>query len=242
MTSKWSWRNLVKGHDQMMLSKRASALRGRQRSARFAKQRTSRRQYNIMNVGELKFHDLDVDDTLISATGSIARDTIVAIAQGTTESQRVGRRCVVRHISWRWDIELLSTSSAALAISDVVRVILYLDKQCNNNTASVANILETADYKSFNQLATKRRFRILMDRVYDMNSHQGAGDGAVNDTGTYTVHDSLYKKCSIPIEWDNSVTTGVIASITSNNIGVLLISKNNACSFESKFRVRFSDA
>ncbi len=191
---------------------------------------------------ELKFHDLDIDDAVVVTGGTIAEDSCVTIAQGTTESTRIGRKCVIRNVGWRFAVELPGVSGGGTAGSDVVRVMLYLDKQTNGATATVAGILESADFQSFNQLANKGRFLILMDRNYDVNSTAGAGDGTTNDFGPNVTSDTFFKKCNIPIEYDNSVTTGAIGSVRTNNIGVLLISRGGLASFESKMRLRFSDA
>ena len=65
------------------------------------------------------------------------------------------------------------------------------------------------------------------------------GNGTANDTLGVNINDSFYKTCNMPIEYDS--TTGAITEIRSNNIGVLLLSRNGVCTFGSKFRVRFSD-
>ncbi len=189
---------------------------------------------------ELKFHDLDIDDTVVAAGGNIAEDSVLTIAQGTTESQRIGRKCVVKGIGWRFRIALPVTSAPA-ETSDVIRVILYLDKQCNGASAAVLDIVETADYQSFNQLASKSRFRTLMDRTYDIKAHSGSFDGTNDQFGEDSISDTFFKKVNIPIEYDNSATTGVITSIRSNNIGVLLLGFAGHAGFSSKMRIRFSD-
>ncbi len=188
---------------------------------------------------ETKFHDLDIDDAIIAVGGTIAQVSCLTIAQGTTESTRIGRKIIVRHIGWKFNMVLPSSASAG-ATSDTVRVILYQDKQTNGATATVTGILETNDYQSFNQLANKSRFRTLMDRTYSLNSAP-SGDGTTTNTGEHRIHASLFKKLDIAIEYDNSFTTGVIGTMRSNNIGVLLLSHSGFVVFESKMRVRFSD-
>ncbi len=189
---------------------------------------------------ELKFHDLDVDDAAIAAGATIAEDSCNTIAQGVTEVTRIGRKCTIRQIGWKWNIKLPVTAPATGAQSDTVRVILYIDKQCNGATAATTGILETADYQSFNNLANKSRFRTLMDRTYTLNVQAASGDGAANDISEYSIDDSFYKKCNIPIEFDS--TTGAITEVRSNNIGVMLVGKNGLAVFESKMRLRFSDS
>ncbi len=190
------------------------------------------------NVGaELKFHDVDIDQAAI-ATGGTVFITAVGIAQGTGESERIGRKVTIRSINWRMNI-LLPNAANLTSTNDEVRVILFLDKQANGATATVTGILESANYQSFNNLANKSRFRTLMDRVYDMNAQAGAGDGTANDAAGVVMHDALFKKVNIPIEFDS--TAGAITEIRSNNIGVLLISKSARCTLDSKMRMRFSD-
>jgi len=193
------------------------------------------------NGGELKFHDLDIDDSVIASGGNITEDSVLTIAQGTTESTRIGRKLVVRQINWKFTVSLLSTSDPS-DTSDTVRVILYLDKQTNGATAAVTDILETADYQSFKQLANKSRFTTLMDRTYSLTAQAGAFDGTNDQFGEVRIDDSFYKTCNIPIEYDNTFTTGVIGTMRSNNIGVLLLSLSGNGGFASKMRIRFSDA
>ncbi len=227
------------------LKRRAFATGGRKRGVakrrRRAVQRTRGRRAGTRM--ELKFHDLDIDDAGIDQNGTIAQVSCITIAQGTTESTRIGRKITIRQINWRFEIKYLGNASVTNT-SEVIRVILYQDKQTNGATATVTGILETDDFQSFNQLANKSRFTILMDRTYAIHQTGGSGRGTT-DTLSYgesNTVDTLFKSVSIPIEYDNAFTTGVIATVRSNNIGVLLLAEGGAlCSFESKMRLRFSD-
>ncbi len=191
-------------------------------------------------MGELKFHDLDIDDAVIASNGTIVDSSVNNIPQGVTEVTRVGRKCTIRSINWRFHILLPNSANMAAGTNDTVRVILYLDKQCNGAAAAVTDILESDNYQSFNNLANKSRFRILMDRKYQMNAQAGSGDGTSGDAAGVQYNDALYKKVNLPIEFDS--TTGALTEIRSNNIGVMLLSKVGICLFESKMRLRFSDS
>lgn len=186
---------------------------------------------------EQKFHDIVSDDTSVASAGDI-QPVLLTIAQGTTEVTRIGRRIVIRKIQWRFQLQLDATTDQAQT-SDVVRVILYQDKQANGAAATVVNILETADYQSFRNLAESQRFNVLMDRTYDLNVPAAGGNGTAIETTEFVVSDSFYKDCAIPIEYN--ATTGAITEIRSNNIGCLLISKAATADFFSQFRFRFTD-
>ena len=191
------------------------------------------------NPPELKFHDLDIDDAVVAGGGTIAQASCNLIAQGVTESQRIGRKCSIRSINWRFNVDLPIIALGTGSANEQVRVILYLDKQCNGAAAAVTDIVESANYQTFNNLANKSRFRTLMDRVYVLNPQAGAGDGTTNDFSEFSIADTFFKKCNIPIEFD--ATTGAITEIRSNNIGVLLLGKSGVAQFESKMRLRFED-
>ncbi len=192
---------------------------------------------------EMKFHDLDIDDAVIASGGTIAQVTCVQIAEGNGESERIGRKLTVKRINWRYMITMPEQDAVAdPAAPDSIRVILYLDKQANGATAAVLDIVETADFQTFNNLSNKSRFRILCDKKYELNYLTLSSDGAgVSSSNSTFLNDTFYKKCNIPIEYDNSATTGVITSIRSNNIGVLLLGASNIAGFQSKMRIRYSD-
>ncbi len=220
------------------LKARYTAPRSRFRKFRRGHDRTAGFFGRFAKGGELKFFDLDLDDAVIAAAGGLT-DSINKIAQGTTESTRIGRKCTIRSINWRFAVTLPETNLGSSAV-DTVRVILYLDKQANGATAAITDILETADYQSFNNLGNKSRFRTLMDRSFDLTAMAGGGDGTTEDYGATIITDSFFKKVNLPIEFDS--TAGAITEIKSNNIGVLLLSKNGKAGFASKIRVRFSDS
>ncbi len=189
------------------------------------------------NGGELKFHDVDLDDAVVSQAATVT-DSINKIPQGITEKTRIGRKCTIKSILWRYNLRLPATSTTG-DTSDTVRVILYLDKQCNGATIADTDLLESDDFQSFNNLANSGRFRVLMDRNHTMASPSGLGNGTTNFFGENREDFTFFKKCNIPIEFNN--TTGAITEIRSNNIGVILVSESGLVQFGSKIRLRFSD-
>lgn len=222
--------------------------RKRRRQAAFIQQLAFKRHRFVAErkkgriaTGELKFHDLDIDDAAIAGNGTIVQISCLTIPQGTTESDRIGRKVTVKMIHWKYNISTVSTATASAPEPITVRVIVYLDKQTNGATATVTGILETDNYQAFNNLANTSRFRILMDRLHTIRPTAGAGDGAANDfTGT-TINAEWHKTMNAPIEYDNTFTDGRIGTMRSNNIGVLLVGKGSGGVFDSKMRIRFSD-
>jgi len=191
--------------------------------------------------GELKFHDVSLDDTAVPATGALT-DSINLIAQGVTESTRVGRKCTIKSVYWKYTVHLpIRDAVATPDAGDCLRTIIYLDKQANGATAAITDVLETADIHGFRNLANQGRFEIVLDKLHNINYAGLASDGAGVVSQAQVINEyKFYKKCNIPLEF--SSTTGVIGEIKSNNLGVLLIStKGNTGLATSGFRLRFSD-
>ncbi len=190
--------------------------------------------------GELKFHDDSLDDTIVAASGSIAA-SLNLIPQGVRESERVGRKCVLKSVQWRYKIQIPERDGVGVpADGDTLRIIMYVDKQANGATAAITDVLETASIHSFYNLANSSRFDILCDKLNTINYLSLASDavGAVSQAKVIQ-NKKFSKKLNIPIEF--SASTGAITEIRSNNIGVILISDRGTCGFFSLFRVRFSD-
>ncbi len=189
---------------------------------------------------ELKFHDVDFNSVSIPIAGVI-QNSINFIAQGVSESQRIGRKCTIRAINWHWQLERGEIDdAAALSTPNSVRVIMYQDKQANGATAVVTDVLESADFQSFRNLSNSQRFVILYDKTITLNITNLASPSAA-DTSSSAVkrNGAFYKKCNIPLEFN--AAAGNMAEIRSNNLGLLLISDDNDTDINSKIRLRFSD-
>ncbi len=190
---------------------------------------------------EYKFHDIDINDATVASGGTIQAD-LLTIPEGNGEEERIGRQITIKKILWRYNIILPSTATAT-DTSDIVRVMLIQDKQCNGAQPAVADILESDDYQSFNNLSNSKRFRVLYDKTHAMSAHSGSGRGTTDTLsyGEVEMQRSWFKNCNMQIEYDNTATTGVITSIRSNNITCLLVGRSGVAAFSSKLRIRYSD-
>ena len=145
---------------------------------------------------EMKFHDVDIDDAVVAAGGTI-QAALLTIPEGNGEEQRIGRKLNIKRIGWRYSYELPDTATAASS-SDVIRIMLILDKQANGALPVVTDILETADFQSFNSLSNSQRFRVIMDKT-----HQVTATAAISATfGETRRVGQFFKRCNIAIELD----------------------------------------
>ncbi len=195
---------------------------------------------------ERKFFDVAVDDAIVASTGTIwlnasAEASMLRIPEGNGESARIGRKITIKNINWRWLASLPTTTTAADS-ADVLRILLYHDKQTNGAPATVAEILEDANFQSFNNLANAKRFRILKDMTIDIVAPSGGTSAAGVDVfGDNFISGTMFKKCNIPIVYNNAATDGSLATLRSSNIGMLALSSAGKAGFLSHIRFRYTD-
>ncbi len=190
---------------------------------------------------EHKFFDVTLNDAVVVSAGSVT-DSINKIPQGVTESERVGRKCTLKLVQWRYEVSMPQRDAVGTpGAADGFRMIMFIDKQANGATAAVLDVLETANIHSFYNLSNSGRFKIICDKLHHTKFVTLASDGAgvVSSAGNLTNY-TFSKALNLPIEF--SSTTGAIGEIRSNNIGVILMSTSGLLGFESKLRVRFTDA
>jgi len=191
-------------------------------------------------IGEVKFHDIDIDDSIISVGGTIQNGgSVNLIGQGVTENERIGRKCTITSINYRFNIKLPAATTANNT-SDTVRILFYLDKQANGSSTTVTQILESDDFQSFRNLSNVGRFTILMDKTYEFSAGgMGEATGPILQSSEVQSNYTFYKKVNIVLEFNS--TTGSIAEIRSNNLCVATWSESGLCVLNSKLRLRFHD-
>lgn len=164
---------------------------------------------------EAKFHDND-QEFGVGQTGSVVA-SVNLLTQGITECDRIGQRIIVKKLEMKFAYLF---QNAANDTADIIRIIVFIDKQCNGATATVLNLLETEFYNSHLNLSNMDRFRILYDRTLTLNlqANQDILNGCqAGATRTFTT------QMKLPVEYKNGTDT--IGAVTSNNIGYLTISK-----------------
>jgi len=176
---------------------------------------------------ELKFFDNAVNFQFDSTAEIPATGQLCTIPQGDGQSEREGRKVVVKSILFNGQITFVP--GAAANAGDVVYLYLVQDRQCNGAAATVANN-DTGIFTSSGSnlsvavpcLANESRFKILKKWSIPMNAT--AGITTQYSTMAKPLH--FYKQCAIPIEYDASVNTGAIGSIRSNNLFLVAGSGN----------------
>ncbi len=227
-------RGLSSGKFALVSSYRASAKR---RRVGPGYQRTTGFYGRFAGAGaEQKFFDEAKAQTTCATGGTVLDDSLNEVPQGTTESERIGRKIVVKSLQMHGEFALPGATAAA-NMTDRVRCIVYLDKQANGGAATVLNILQSADIDSFYNLENQGRFRILMDKMQDFNATSSFG--ATLQSAPMLKTWKLSRKLNFPIEM--SGTAGAITEMRSNNIGVIGISESGLAQVQYQSRIRYGE-
>lgn len=122
------------------------------------------------------------------------------------------------------------------------KIVMYLNKQTNKTTAQTTDLFEdTTDVNTWLNLENSERFKILYDKLHTWRCDQaGLGSNTEFLTST-TKRGSCYKNMNLPIVYDNSASTGALATIRSNNIGIMVIQQkiNTKITMDGKVRIRY---
>ncbi len=190
---------------------------------------------------ESKFHDVTIIIPL-APFASFILTPLLTIPQGTIESERIGRKITITSVHMYATLTLNPNTNLQTS-SELYRVIMFQDKQANGAMPVVLDLMEANNVQSFRNLANSGRFIFLYDEFHTMNANAGAGNGTSNTSlNMFSPHIEFHKECNIPIEYDNQETTGLIATIRSNNIGILLMTfTGDLGGFDTRLRFRFSD-
>ncbi len=234
----------VKGIASVAQSNWAMRRYGRLRGYGNRRRFTNRRGYTrtIGNYGrtggtELKY--LDQEESL--NTIALAGELIAGgnnIAQGVGINQRVGRRCTIKGFHMRGFFRLPESSVVGNS-SDIIRVIVVVDTQCNGLDPVLSDILEHAHLTAFYNLEHRHRFKILYDKHVSLVSKAGKGENAAaGNWGQVSKYFEInIANISVPIIY--SSTTGAVAEIRSNNIAVFGITEKGFAQIKYHTRTMF---
>ena len=195
---------------------------------------------------ELKFKDSTVADpsmlpTNIPSVSTGARfiSSVVALTQGASGSQRIGRKVNVKSLLIRGAIELpakdFSSGTSWLASTNRVRLVVVLDRQCNATAAAWSDVFDTqaannSQVDAQRKMENSKRFRILCDKILAFTSPAMISNGAnLRSMGTKkTIKKYIKFPKGVPVTYSTtSADPPTVAEVITNNILVFLIADSN---------------
>ncbi len=192
--------------------------------------------------GEAKFFDTDLDAVFGTMATNMELANLNIIPQNNTESGRIGRKVVLTRVDIKGIMTLPSTATIANSTS-TVRLLLVCDKQTNGAAFVATDIWDTDVIGSFNNLANSTRFRVLKSKLFEFKAY-----GVSHTTGdvVLTTEDeqafAFNVNLNLPIEFDNSLATGVVSTQRSNSLWLVSQSSTGVVTMtEATARIRFKD-
>lgn len=180
--------------------------------------------------GEWKYADFAIS-TAVNNGGSIG--VINALAPGTGASQRIGVKVTLRSIEMR----LVANCDLVGGLAQTNRFLLLMDRQANAAAPNLADFLNPATYLGIRNLVNRKRFRIMLDKAYELTPV--AGDYARKNFKIY-----MKFRRGIIVEYNN-VGAGTIADIVTNAIHFVTIGSeaagNTDGAINGVIRIRYTD-
>lgn len=225
------------GPRKMYAKRRHRYPRGRRRRGRIP---------SLCSLGpEKKFHEMAYSADPISTTWAVlshaSGDSLNLVAQGLTESTRVGRRICIHNINMKYILHVPAATSLT-AMHQSVRLALVLDTQTNGAIAPSDTVwqFDAAGFVSFRNLENARRYKILWIKTHVFNPSIAGGD-TTNDSATQMRIGSFSVKKEVNIEY--SADTGALTEVRTNNLFLMGVSSNSAPAavLTGRVRIRFLD-
>ena len=164
------------------------------------------RTKSVVLAPELKYND-NAFATDATTTGAIV--ALNNMAAGDTALLRDGNKILNKSVQLRFTLENEASNQ-----NNVVRMLVVYDKQPNLATATIAGAgtgpLDSITIQSLRQVATASRFKVLMDRVYNINSTSDTA-GALQ-----IIHDEIYFKVPEDCQMTQFADGASAAPITGN--------------------------
>lgn len=177
---------------------------------------------------EFKAKDTYVSPS-VTTSGSLT--LLNGLAKGDTLSTRTGRSVLFK--SLQISIQAVINGSAT---TSRCRAIVFIDKQVNATTPTIAELLDTSTASALmamRNLNWRKRFVILKDKSFVLDSDQHP---------EIIINKFLYKKMGMHTIYDDS-DAGTVADISSNALYIMLVSDEavNAPGITVQARVRYLD-
>ena len=207
--------------------------------------------------GELKYHDKSNISGFAAAAGGIpvahTVQSLVTIQQGDQPYERNGNQILVRKLTVRGAVQLLSDSSDTLtnikAGTEYFRWMIIIDTQCNGIFPDLTNIFEEDptgqdQLDIYNGLSETGRFKVLMDKYIEIPPITAAFNTSTNH---YHIPNRAKKfkktfNLNLPVRYYNN--TANFDSLRTNNIFMVVFtgaSSTTRMDIQWRSRGRFTD-
>lgn len=185
---------------------------------------------------ELKFHDTSFDVSVPETADT--RGGCANVAQGTGQSERIGRKIVVKSIQLTGRLRYTPVNISDTATTAYLYILQ--DNRCDGGNPVATEVFTGSDMsKAFKNLAFASRFKILKRYAIDLNVPQD--NESIYVPGALNYNIDFYTKLDIPMEFTGS--TGNVSEMTEHNLVVFAGAKDSdgQVRFFGESRIRYID-
>lgn len=217
----------------------------------YKRRRTSNYRTGGYQGMELKFVDIETNSDAFATSWAPMEDgtalQVSGMAQGNSESERIGRKVSLVSIHIKCRVHTLSTEAQANPQPDLFgRICLVWDTQTNGAQLTASEVFDeggTINSLAFRNLQHTSRFRVLWDKKWVLakpTQNEGAADKwGIQARTTGIMNYNLKFKTPIKVTY-NGTTTGVIAAVTDNSLHIIGVANNAAALLDMQVRCRFT--
>ncbi len=198
---------------------------------------------------EQKFVDYSYGQTAIATANAGAEADPVtalslnAVAQGTTQNQRVGKRIKMKSIMVRGTVMLVSQANLTVLPNGYTAVVaLVMDKQTNGAQLNSEDVYAAATHveHAFRDLEHSHRFKVLKRQVFQMNCPNVSYDGTNMELGGNNIGFEWYVELNnIQTYFDTIGAT--IADIVDKSLHVVAFASDGNGQLKYESRLRYVD-
>ncbi len=186
---------------------------------------------------EVKFHDLNLGPSMFVPTnGVLLFESVNNVPQGQGATQRLGRKLKLRYLTVKGSVRIDTTfdiPGASLPRTGTrVRLLVVLEKQNNSTVPTILRLSEILQdiggfpsINSFYNLENQKRYRILADKIYLLDSK--ASFNSIDPANGFQSADfhsvNFQAVLDVDIDFDSTTSTGDVGTMPSNNIMVFAI-------------------
>lgn len=173
------------------------------------------------NGAELKFFDIVPSNGTILTTAAVFTTSMHLLAQGTGDSDRIGRKIRILALQCNW-VHMVSPSVTSDP-SSCSRFWLILDKQANGANPAAGDVFETtSSTQIFPNPNNEKRFTFLKQHMSRINPKMFVGANVQQYCNEWT----WFLCCNIVVEFTG--VTGNLTNVKSNNLFTMTVNSRVA--------------
>lgn len=187
---------------------------------------------------ESKYADISLNIAGVTNVNSWGFTSINQIPVSDGPSGRIGRSITLTSIQLLYNLDVHHSESNVVYL----RLMVVLDKQANGAAPAYVDLMNANSALAYRNLDNADRFVVLHDKFTRYTPSALASAGTMRFSGPTFIN--VFRKCNIPIVFDNTATTGALTTIRSNNvfvIGYLYGAQTALNDFKGTLRVRYRD-